>query len=202
MKPVAITDTGAFDRRAPIRRRLATFGRDRRGASAVEFAFVALPFLALIGGILELGVGAWAQAMLQEGVVEAGRQIYTGTFQQNNAGVTNSTTLLSNFRNVLCQQAGQPLVSFYNCNSVQISIRQASSFASASLTQASGGTNGWNPSFSSYSCGAAGSIMVVQAAVEFPVFFSLLGPGAPAGGKRILQAATVLKVEPYGAQCS
>lgn len=189
------------------RRRRPSFGRDARGATAVEFALVALPFLALVGGVFEMGIGAWAQATLQQAVTDSARQIYTGKFQLANAAEKDSAKLLTKFRELLCEEARQTGVVFFDCSTVQVSITKATKFADASFTSPSSGT-GWNPNFSSYSCGGGGAYMVVQAAVEFPVFFTLYGPGAPmSGNKRLLQAAAVFKVEPYkngpgGGTCS
>jgi Flp pilus assembly protein TadG len=48
-----------------------SFARDRSGATAVEFAFTAPAFLALVGGIIEIGLLLFTQVALQHGV-EAG----------------------------------------------------------------------------------------------------------------------------------
>lgn len=194
---------GCPRRLAPIRRRLVAFRRDPAGATAVEFALVALPFLALLAGTLELGITAWAQGALQDSVADAARQVYTGKFQQDNAKETDSTKILANFKKLICEQAAAK-ISLFDCSAVRISIRPAGSFGSASFANPSGsGTGGWNNSFSNYTCGASGSIMVIQAAVTFPVVFTFYGPGAPLpGNQRMLQAASVFKVEPFGTQCS
>lgn len=193
---------------API---LGRFLRAKQGATAVEFGLLALPFLALLGASLENGLVAWQQEILQQAVVEAGRQIYTGKFQTANQGVTNQTTLMNNFKTALCTRSdGTPRTTIFPCANVRISVTQASSFAGAtqvSPTATNGsGASDWNANFGSYTCGGASAIMVVQAAVDIPVFFTFLGSQTVTlpNRRRVLQAATVFKVEPYtsGSVCS
>ncbi|GJE49351.1 hypothetical protein GOFOIKOB_2387 [Methylobacterium tardum] len=183
---------------------LLAFSRSRDGASAVEFAIVALPFLALVGATLEAGITYFAQEILQQAVTDAGRQIYTGQFQANNAGVTNSTTLLNNFRTAMCSPGGKPRVTLFPCANVRISITKAASFDTAAPVQATAinpntGVSDWNAGFASYTCARASDVIVVQAAVDMPVFFPLLGAAKATlpNGRRVLQAAAVFQVEPF-----
>jgi Flp pilus assembly protein TadG len=185
-------------------RLLLAFSRSRDGASAVEFAIVALPFLALVGATLEAGITYFAQEILQQAVTDAGRQIYTGQFQANNAGVTNSTTLLNNFRTAMCSPGGKPRITLFPCANVRISITKAASFSAAAPVQATvinpnTGVSDWNAGFASYTCARASDVVVVQAAVDMPVFFPLLGAAKATlpNGRRVLQAAAVFQVEPF-----
>nr|WP_313901861.1 TadE/TadG family type IV pilus assembly protein [Methylobacterium sp. J-030] len=185
-------------------RPVARLGRERSGATAVEFGLVALPFIALIGACLENGLVAWEQEILQQAVVEAGRQVYTGSFQTANAGTTDAATLIGRFRTAICTQpSGAARVTIFNCANVRVSITSASSYAGATTVSPvainNNGVSDWNPNFQSYTCGGASAIMVIQAAVDIPVFFPFLG-AAPANlpnKRRAIQAATVFKIEPY-----
>lgn len=180
------------------------FAASRSGATAVEFGLVALPFLALAGASLETGITYFGQGILQQAVTDAGRQIYTGQFQTANAGVTDKATLINNFRTAMCFPGGRPRITTFSCANVRISITKAASFGAASpaqptVTDPSTGTSDWNPTFSNYACARASDVMVVQAAVDVPVFFPLLGSAYAAlpGRRRLLQAATVFQVEPF-----
>ncbi len=188
-------------------RHVARFCRARSGATAVEFGLVALPLLALLGACFENGLVSWEQEILQQAVIEAGRQIYTGSFQTSNAGTNDAATLIGRFRTAICTQpSGAPRVTIFTCANVRISVTQAASYAGATTASPvainSSGVSDWNPNFQSYTCGGASSIMVVQAAVDIPVFFSLLGSATAnlPNKRRALQAATVFKVEPYTTQ--
>lgn len=168
---------------------------------------MALPFLALVGACLENGLVAWEQELLQQAVVEAGRKIYTGTFQTANAGTTDAATLIGRFRTAICTlPSGAARVTIFNCANVRVSITQADSYTVATtvspVTINSNGVSDWNPNFQSYTCGGASTIMIVQAAVDIPVFFPLLGAATAnlPNRRRVLQAATVFKIEPYTTQ--
>ncbi|WP_336487874.1 TadE/TadG family type IV pilus assembly protein [Methylobacterium nigriterrae] len=181
------------------------FLRAREGSTAVEFALLALPFLAILSAILEVAIGSWAQDMLQQAVSDAGRQIYTGRFQKGTAGTSGSANLLDAFRSQLCQENGQPRNTLFACANVRLNIQQVDDFQNVALVAPTAvnpatGASDWNPAFgSAYACGRTSAIVVIQAAVDFPVFFALLNPGAVTlpGGRRVLQAATVFRVEPY-----
>ncbi len=180
------------------------FSRASQGATAVEFGLVALPFLALSGACLEAGLTFFSQSILQQAVTDAGRQIYTGQFQAANAGTTDTATLIRNFRTAMCAPGGRARVTTFPCANVQISVTKAASFSSAApvraaITNPQTGISDWNPSFASYACARAGDVMVVQAAVDIPVFFPLLGAAHATlpNRRRVLQAATVFQVEPF-----
>lgn len=183
---------------------LGRLRRDAGGASAVEFALVAMPFLALAGAILEAGVTYFGQEILQQAVTDAGRQIYTGQFQTANAGVTDTTTLLNNFRTAMCFPGGRARITVFPCSNVRVSITKAASFGAATPVQATAtnpatGVSDWNAGFPSYACARASDVIVVQAAVDVPVYFPLLGAAYATlpNRRRLLQAATVFQVEPF-----
>ena len=69
-------------------RAVARFCLSGDGTTAVEFAFIAPPFLALLIAILQLTAFLFAQQALQTAVVAAGRLILTGQVQ--NAGLTQT----------------------------------------------------------------------------------------------------------------
>ncbi|GJE41390.1 TadE/TadG family type IV pilus assembly protein [Methylobacterium soli] len=184
--------------------RARRFLRAERGSAAVEFSLVVIPFLSLLCATLEVAVGGWAEDMLQQAVAEAGRQIYTGRFQANTATTSGAANLLTAFRTELCKENGQTRRTLFTCANVRLNITQVDEFDKVALVSPTvtsrTGVNNWNPSFGgSYACGKNGGIVIIQAAVDFPVFFSQWSPGfvTLAGAKRVLQAATVFRVEPY-----
>ncbi|AGH97337.1 TadZ/CpaE-like protein [Micavibrio aeruginosavorus EPB] len=80
-------------------RRFLSFWRDTRGSTAVEFGLVAIPFIFMTIGIIELALVFAAANMLEGGVAEASRLIRTGELQQ--AGGDPEET----FREALCAHA-------------------------------------------------------------------------------------------------
>lgn len=57
------------------------FRKDEDGATAIEFAFVAIPFFALLFGIIELAIVFFISSSLTHSTSEAGRVIRVGNFQ-------------------------------------------------------------------------------------------------------------------------
>ncbi|TXN06877.1 pilus assembly protein [Methylobacterium sp. WL103] len=183
---------------------LARFLRAKKGTTAVEFGLLALPFLGLVTACLENALVYWQQEILQQAIVDAGRQLYTGKFQTANSGTTNMATLATKFRTAICTESnGSPRLTIFDCTTVRVSVTQAETLAGATpvsptSTDAKGVVT-WNPQFQSYSCAGASAIMVIQAAVDVPAYFPLLGSSASrlSTGRRVIQAATVFKAEPY-----
>jgi Flp pilus assembly protein TadG len=75
------------------------FGADVRGATAVEFALVTIPFLILAMGIITIGMQYLTAHSLEQGVAVASRQLRTGEAQKG--GVT-----VGGFRQLFCDAAG------------------------------------------------------------------------------------------------
>ena len=164
--------------------------RSDSGATAVEFALVAAPFIALLVAILQTMVVFFAQRLLDEVVSQASRTIQTGQAQTSNL-------TQSQFTSWVCQKT----VILFTCANYMVNVTSYSSFSAAStatptLTFDSSGnvTNTWN-----YSLGSPGDIVVVQVLYQWPI---ILGPLAfnlsnLANGNRLLISSNVLEREPY-----
>lgn len=172
------------------------FALCRRGATALEFALVAAPFLALLVALFETALVFFASRVLDEVTEEASRYILTGQAQQANMSQSQFQTYLCTSTNTAA------LVSaLFNCNNLMINVENYSDFASAStstptLTFNKSGavSNTWT-----YSPGTPGSIVVVQVMYQWPI---ILGPLAfnlsnLSDGNRLLVSTAVFKSEPY-----
>ena len=69
---------------------LGVFIKDRKGATAVEFALVATPFLALVVALIQTFLVFFAQSILENTVRQAARQILTGQTQTADAGLSST----------------------------------------------------------------------------------------------------------------
>lgn len=69
-----------------VRRRfsIAGFARNKDGATAIEFAFLATPFLLVLFAILETGISMAAQQLLVNATENVARQIRTGQIPTTN----------------------------------------------------------------------------------------------------------------------
>jgi Flp pilus assembly protein TadG len=171
------------------RRRLANkaggFARAEDGATAVEFALVAIPFLVLVFAIIELGLVFLVSLTLENAVIDVGRQIRTGQIQT--AGGTATT-----FKASVCGKMSW-LGSKCSTN-LSIDVRTFSDYATSN-TSASDGTV---PTTMNWSPGTPGSIVLVRAYYTWPLITPLLKTGLQnSSGKRIIYAATAFTNEPY-----
>ncbi len=172
----------------PLRpfRRLLT---NKSGATAVEFAIVAAPCLALLVGFFQTGLVFLADSELDAAVSEAGRYIMTG--QAQNTGMTQAQ-----FQTLVCQN----IYALFNCNNLMINVQTYASFSSASTSAPAltynaqdQVTNSW-----SYNPGGPSDIVVVQVMYQWPLVLGPLGFNISnlANGDRLLMSTAVFQNQP------
>lgn len=121
MRPLAST--------AHLAHLTARFRRNHAGATAVEFALVAFPFVAMITAIFELGYVEYENEALQASLHRAIRQMTTG--QMQTAGVKDVATFEKTY---LCQTgAARTLPANFDCAKLIVAIAPVSSFTSADM---------------------------------------------------------------------
>jgi Flp pilus assembly protein TadG len=161
-----------------------------RAASAVEFAIIAAPFVALLVAIVQTALVFFAGRLLDETAGQASRYIFTG--QAQSAGMTQTQ-----FANYLCQKSS----TLFTCSNFMINVQNYSSFAAANtstptLTFDSSGavTNQW-----AWSPGSPGDIVIVQVMYQWPVMMGPLGFNLAnlANGNRLLVSTVAFKTEPF-----
>jgi Flp pilus assembly protein TadG len=166
------------------------FGGCESGATVVEFALVAAPFLAMLIALFQTALVFFAGRVLDETTEQASRYIMTG--QAQTSGMT-----AANFATWVCGQT----FALFTCSNFMINVQNYSSFSSAStgtptLTFNSQGavTNTW-----SYNTGNPGDIVVVQVMYQWPIVLGPLGFNLSnlANGNRLLMSTAVFKNEPY-----
>ena len=175
----------------PMRRLLRRFRKDDNGMYAIEFAFVSVPFFALLFAIIETSFGFWASQVLDATMASAARQVLTGQAQTGTT-ITN----LATFKSVaVCPS----LPSFINCADIFVDVRSATSFATLPPFNPLGdGT--YDTSGFGYQKTNPGEIVVVRAVYYFPVYTSFLGaPGTVSinGQSRVLISVITFRNEPF-----
>lgn len=172
------------------RRFVARFGAARSGSAAVEFAFVALPFLTLLFAVLELGMVFLVSTTLQNAADAAGRKIRTGELQA--AGGTAAT-----FKNSICSDMAW-LGSDCQTNLV-VDVRTFTTFAA--VTASDPVSNGViDETKTTFQPGNAEDIVLVRAYYSWTLFTPLLNSGLQnlSNGKRLISTTVTFRNEPWG----
>jgi Flp pilus assembly protein TadG len=176
------------------RAHLARFADGRGGSTAVEFAMIALPFLALIMGILEISMIFLVSTTLENATSDVARMIRTGELQTT--GGTGATS--AGFKSAICGELSW--LGSTNCsNNLSVDVRTFASFSA--MTQSSPVTNGAvDSSKLQFTPGAAGDIVLVRAFYQWTLFTPLLDQVAATlnGGTTLITATAAFKNEPYG----
>ncbi len=181
-----------------LAREISRFAGTRDGATAVEFALIAPPFLATLIAILEVSLFLFAQALLQNAAVEAGRLFMTNqeqnTFTQNSDTTTQEQS--AQFESNVC-----PMISaLFTCSSLMVNVQSYSSVSGASAGEptltfnAQGGvSNAW-----SFESGTPGELMVVQLIYEWPILSGPFGYVLPnlGNGHAEMMGVSAFRVEP------
>lgn len=175
-----------------VRRRcrlLALVG-DRRGATIIEFAFVAAPLMALLMAILVTSTVYFAQQGLETATEATARVLMTGAAQSGGYSATQ-------FKQAACNA----LPSFMSCANLMVDVQSASSFsaintAAPTITFDSHGNV--SNSFS-YTPGNAGDIVIIRLLYIWKVPTGPLGFNVATlgNGQRLLMATSVAKTEPF-----
>lgn len=191
----AKTATGAPSAYRWRYRLLARFRRSQDGATAVEFGFIALPFLMLLAAILETALMFWTSQVLEESVSQASRRLLTGE-SHSRYPATNPQA----FKSDVCAGAS----AMVDCDKLIVDVRTYSSFANAKT-----GVDGSNPISAGglnttgfgYNQPMPGQIVVVRAVLPYSLHFtywsqSLVNIGS---GRRGIVASATFRTEPYNA---
>lgn len=162
---------------------------DKGGATAIEFAIVAIPLAALMVAILQTSLVFFVQQNLESIAEESARQLITGQAQK--AGKTSK-----DFNSLVCSK----LPAFMKCSNVIVDVRTATAFGAAdvSVLTPTYDSKG-KPSNTQYLPGGPGSINVVRIMYIWnvgagPLNFDL---STMSGQRRLLVATAVFKAELY-----
>lgn len=177
------------------------FKKDEDGATAVEFAFVALPFFALLFGIMELAIVFFVNSALVHSTAEAGRLIRVGNFQACGG--------VDEFKALVCGN----MKGLGNCwKNVRIDVVEGDSFKTIALpaippVQPRDNTLTGDDSIPQtqngvYNANASGDTMVVRAVLHYRLILPplLTRLESPVGsGARTMVATTAFRNEPFPA---
>jgi Flp pilus assembly protein TadG len=166
------------------------FIRQQDGATTVEFALVAAPFLALVFAIMETAIVFFAGQTLETAGADSARLIMTG--QAQTQGFSQAQ-----FKNAVCAK----IYGLFNCqNGLYVDVKSYTTFSSINNSALPVDSSGnLQTSSFGYQPGGPGSIVVVRLIYQWPVYVSLLGLNLSdsAGSKRVLMSTIAFRNEPY-----
>lgn len=169
------------------------FAQDERGASALEFAIVATPFIFLMLAIFQIGYVYSANFALDGAVADSARMIRTGQAQMQGFDAAK-------FKQELCKGLVGPL----SCGRLMLDVRAYDSFsaAAAGLTQPLDSKGNANTNMA-FDPGSPEQVVIVRA--FYPLDMPPMLPSAVAGGvnsnmadgDQMLVSTAAFRNEPY-----
>ena len=178
--------------RRALRLRRTGFARDQRGATAVEFALLALPFFSIVGAILETSVVFLSSQVLESAVEDTGRLIRTGQAR----GVIMSS---DDFKSRVCDRV---YGLFGDCSGLHVEVQTIEEFDEVSISA----PIDWSCQVDclwtrpeTYTSGDTSKIVVIQVYYKWPIILSLgdMTLANLPGQKRLLGSSAVFRNEPY-----
>jgi Flp pilus assembly protein TadG len=168
------------------------FRRDEKGATAVEFGLISVPFFMLLMSTVEMALMLWTSQQMEEAVFQGSRSMLTG---DSRTIYSNPATAQTAFRDALC--ANMTLIS--SCPArLKVDVQTFASFATATSNSAitAGAINtaafGFQPATPS-------TIVVVRAVLSYPLTMSSWSQAFAnlANGERALMANIAFRTEPF-----
>ncbi len=172
-----------------LRKFLVRKNRSRReGATAVEFALVALPFFGLLLGIFEVAVVLTLNTILESAVANSGRLVRTGQISKN--------ATAQEFKQEVCDRMS--VFKGACMNRIEIDLQPVASFSNPGISTPI--DNGeFKPETLKFNIGDPRSFMLMRVWYKQPVISPLLGHSMTklANGDYLLHAATAFRNEPF-----
>jgi Flp pilus assembly protein TadG len=175
------------------RKLLCRFRRDQRGSAAVEFAMIATPFFALLFAIIETSIVFFAGQVLETGLHDSARLLFT--HQAQDAGMTSSQ-----FKTDLCNRVSVLMT----CSGIDVDVKFYPAGTTITITDPIDGSGNYISGGFTYQTPPSGSnaTVVARAFYRWPLYVTGLGYNIAnigrntASSKRLLAATAAFHVEP------
>jgi Flp pilus assembly protein TadG len=171
--------------------RALRFRDEEKGATAVEFAMVAAPFIFLILSLIEIALIFLVYSTLDNALIVASRTIRTGALQTG-----GTTPTAASFVSSVCGNMGW-LQS--TCTSqLNVDVRTETQFANPTAPDPMS-TGTFNPSVLTFTPGNANQIVLVRAFYQWPLVLPVFDAALSKGnnGVAVIVATTTFVNEPY-----
>lgn len=185
---------------SPAIRRGQAFGRDERGVTVIEFAFLAIPFFTLIAAILETSLIFLGGQILDSAVQDSARLIRTGQAQTRTPAYS-----ADDFRAAIC--AG--LYGMFDCaagsDKLRVNVTVLADFGAAAIPYPLKIGEDCKPDdcdwtlADTYAPGKGGQVVLVRAYYKWPTIVNLPGFNFQTlpDGSRLIGASRVFRNEPF-----
>ncbi len=181
----------------------ARYAQNAKGATALEFAILGIPFMALLFGIIELAVIFFIGSIIEHATAEASRDIRTGEFQS--AGNSSAA-----FKDAICAN----MSGVGSCDNLRVDVISAATgkFTDLSLPSSPEECTGSQEEIDdcqsappvlpadTYTATIGGDVVIVRT----QYFHTLAVPSAltklanSSGNTRVITAVTAFRNEPFG----
>lgn len=175
-------DWGSLDMRL-----IKSFGKNRKGAAAIEFALLALPFIAVVFSIVEVAVMFFIDSALDSALHKTVRKMRTGS-------AITAAWDMNTFKTELCKN----LAYSFSCRS-SVLVRSVKVTAIDSITFATPVSGGKLTVTETFTLGASGDYILVQAFLPWDpiVSFYTMSSSKLSDGRHVLGATVLFKNEPF-----
>jgi Flp pilus assembly protein TadG len=177
------------------------FGHDETGTTAVEFGLIALPFTAVLVGMMMVCVYYFKQLEVENAVYQSARDLRVGNLQQG-LGAYNGQTpdqKADQFKVGLCQRMANYNDCMTNMRVLVDTANEVKDILPPNCKDGSGNIVSNAAAKATFSAGGASSVVVATACYEWgfggPMPF--LNVGSLPNGSYLIQATHAIRTEPY-----
>lgn len=181
------------------------FAAATRGATAVEFGFVALPFITLVFGVLELGLVFLVSTTLENATDAVSRKIRTGEFQNGGGSKASFATAICAEMSWLGSDCTSKLHldvrTFPNFAGVSNHVNNPANTPTKPVDAAKpAGAKIFDDTKTQFIAGGPEDIVLVRVYYEWTLITPILNQGLEtlSGGKRLISTTATFRNEPYG----
>ncbi len=172
-----------------VLQRIRAVYRREDGATAVEFALIAMPLVMMIFGLIEMCMIFTKQGVLEYATSQAARKIRTGQAQQSGSPEDY-------FKESLCDSASF----FINCDDISYEVQSLDNFGEADEQPAPSFDEEGNFLSQGFDSGSSNGVVLIRTVYRHNLFTPLMAPlmsSAGESGKRLMMSTVVLQSEPY-----
>ena len=171
-----------------LTRKLRTFRRDRKGATAVEFALIAGPFFFFLMALIEVAAVFFASTVIENAVLESARELRTGQVQ---AGGMDA----DGFRDAVCER----IEVIADCARLDFDVRVFQDFDNVAVSDPVTDDGNLQTDDFGYDPGDAGDIVMVRVFYRWPLLMPnfMNSMSNMSNNERLITSATVFRNEPW-----